>query len=250
MSGFVRSSWRLGFQTSPIILVGGLAAGVPGQMLPIIVLTEGASIISGALTGDLPSSLDAFFAQFTPIPSGSLIEQDIAHYPFANQQVAANAVITEPLRIAMRMDCPAKEPGDYVNKLAVLTALQAALSAHNAAGGLYTVATPSFIYVNCILRRLTDISGAQSNQVQYQWLYEFEQPLVTVQAGQQAYGNLLQKIAQGTQLTSAPTWSSIDTSTANVLGGAATSLINGAGQLPGMISGGAQSIGNAIGGIL
>jgi hypothetical protein len=88
----------------------------------------------------------------------------------------------------------------------VLTALQAALSAHNASGGLYTILTPSFIYTNCIMTALTDISGAGSNQVQYQWLFDFEQPLVTLQAAQQAYSSMLNKIASGTQMTGAPAW--------------------------------------------
>lgn len=247
---FTQTAFRLGYSISPIILVGGIASAIPGQMLPIVVLTEGASIIEGALTGSLPSSLSDFFAQFTPIPSATLIDQDVAHYPFANQQVAANATITNPLRINIRMDCPARGNGEYVTKLATLTALQAVLSAHNAAGGLYTIATPSFIYTNTILRRLTDISGAESKQVQYQWLFEFEQPLVTVQAGQQAYSNLLQKISGGTQITGLPSWSGIETAASNVLGGAASSLITGANSLAGMVTGGAQSIGNAITGVL
>ena len=75
-----------------------------------------------------------------------------AYLPY-RLSVAANAVITDPLRINIRMDCPAKGNGEYVTKLATLTALQATLSAHNAAGGLYTIATPSFIYTNTILRR-------------------------------------------------------------------------------------------------
>ena len=208
MSGSVfRTIAQVGYQISPIILTGGLAAGVPGGLLPIITFTEGVSLITGLLAGSFPTSLDQFFAQFIVIPSGKLISQQIAHYPFANQQVAANATITEPLTVSVRMDCPANGPGAYVAKLAVLTALQAALSAHNAAGGLYTIATPSFIYTNCILKELTDISGGGSAQVQYQWQFDFEQPLVTLQAAQQAYSALLNKINGGTQIAGAPAWS-------------------------------------------
>lgn len=199
--------FQLAYQTSPIILTGGLAQSIGGY-LPIVCLTEGVSLLTGAIAGEFPTSLDDFFAQFTVIPSGKLITQQIGHYPFANQSVAANAVITEPLTVSVRMDCPAKGAGEYVAKLAVLTALQAALSSHNASGGLYTIMTPSFIYTNCIMTALTDVSGAGSAQVQYQWQFDFEQPLVTLQAAQQAYSALLNKIAGGTQIDGAPAWSS------------------------------------------
>ena len=217
--------WALGYQISPIILTGGIATGF-GGILPLITITEGASILEGVLTGQFPTSLDQFFAQFTVIPGGTLISQEIGHYPFANQATAANAVITDPLTLSVRMDCPANQPGSYVTKLATLTAVQAALSAHNASGGLYTIATPSFIYTNCLMLRLTDISGAGSNQVQYQWQFDFEQPLVTLAAAQQAYSALLNKIAGGTQITGIPAWSSISNAASAALG-SVTNLVSG-----------------------
>lgn len=232
MSG-TQTAFKLAFQITPILLVGGIAAGVPGNTLPIITLTEGASVIAGILTGSFPATLDDYFAQFTVIPAGDLIAQEIGHYPFANQQVAANAVITEPLSVQVRMDCPAKQGGDYVSKFGVLTALQAALSAHNSSGGLYTVLTPAFAYVNCLMKSLKDISGAGSTQVQYQWLFDFEQPLVTVQAAQQAYSNLLNSIASGGQQSSTPSWSSISTAAQ----GAGSTIVNGLGNV-GSIAGG------------
>ena len=242
MSGSItRSLFELGFQASPIILVGGIAQDIPGQMLPIISITEGVSLISGLLTGSFPTSLDQFFAQFTVIPSGKLITQQIGHYPFANQAVAANAVIAQPLTLSVRMDCPASAPGSYVTKLAVLTALQATLSAHNAAGGLYTIATPSFIYTNCIMTDLTDISGAGSQQVQYQWQFDFEQPLVTLQAAQQAYSALLNKIAGGTQITGQPAWSGPAVSAASPVTGAGASVA-GAQNLVGVPAGNAAPV--------
>lgn len=237
MSGSVFSTlFALGFQKSPIILVGGLAQDIPGQMLPIISITEGVSLITGIISGNFPTSLDDFFADFTVIPSGKLITQQIGHYPFANQAVAANAVIAQPLTLSVRMDCPARGGGDYVTKLAVLTALQAALSAHNASGGLYTIATPSFIYTNCILTDLTDISGNGSAQVQYQWQFDFEQPLVTLPAAQQAYSALLNKIGGGTQISGFPSWSSPSISAASPITGAAAGVA-GAQNLVGIPAG-------------
>jgi hypothetical protein len=236
---FFSPLFSLSYQISPILLTGGLATDVPGGLLPIITFTEGVSLITGLLAGSFPTSLDQFFAQFMVIPSGKLISQQIAHYPFANQQVAANAVITDPLTVSVRMDCPANTPGSYVSKLAVLTALQAALSAHNAAGGLYTIATPSFIYTNCILKELTDISGGSSAQVQYQWQFDFEQPLVTLQASQQAYSALLNKINGGTQIPSgAAAWSGPAVSASPATGGGVGTIVgaNTQGALSGVAS--------------
>jgi hypothetical protein len=218
--------FKLGYQISPIILTGGIATDI-GGILPIVALTEGVSGILGLLGGNIPTSLDDFFANFMVLPGGTLIEQDLGRYPFANQATAANAVITEPLTLSVRMDCPANNNGGYVAKLAVLTALQAALSAHNAAGGLYTVATPSFIYENLLMRRLSDISGAGSKQVQYQWQFDFEQPLVTLQAAQQLYSSLINKITGGMQMPGIPSWSSIS----STVSGGFNSAVSGIGGL-------------------
>jgi hypothetical protein len=239
MSGALFSTaFKLGYQISPIIMTGGIASSIPGQMLPLITITEGASVLTGILSGSFPTSLEKFFAQFTVLPGSQLISQQIGHYPFANQAVAANAVIAQPLTVSVRMDCPANSNGAYISKLATLTALQAALSTHNAAGGLYTVATPGFIYPNLIMTALTDISGAGSNQVQYQYQFDFEQPLVTLQAAQQVYSSLLNKIAGGTQITQ-PTWSGLASSVGSQLSGAASAVVKGASGLIGLTPTGA-----------
>ena len=39
LASAARSAYQLAFQVSPIILQGGIAAGTPGGMLPIIGLT-------------------------------------------------------------------------------------------------------------------------------------------------------------------------------------------------------------------
>ncbi len=243
MSGSIfRSIFQLGFQASPIVLTGGVAAGVPGQMLPIMVITEGVSIVAGALSGSFPTSLDQLFAQFTVIPNATLISQVIAHYPLANQAVASNAVITQPLKVSVRMDCPANSNGAYVTKIATLTALQAVLSAHNASGGLYTVVTPSLIYTNCLLENLSDISSSESRQVQYQWQFDFEQPLVTLQAAQQAYSGLLNKISSGTQMSSTPSWSGPDASAGGSSGNASSAVVSGSGNLTGSLTGNSNPV--------
>lgn len=183
MSGIGRSSWKAVFQASPIILSNGIGSFMPGQMLPLTAITEAVNFPLGLLGGSTPQSTDDFFAAFMPVSGGTLIEQEIARYPFANQVVAANAVIGQPLRVSMLMVCPAKSNLSYFTKLAIISALQAAFVLHNNNGGTYIVATPSYIYPNCIFRRMSDVSAGVSKQPQSAWLLEFEQPLIALTSG-------------------------------------------------------------------
>lgn len=194
----VASLFQLGFQISPIILTGGIAAGIPGGMLPVVSLTEAASFIGGILGGSVSASLDDFFAHYEPLPGSTLIDNQIGHYPFANQIIAANAIIVQPLRISLRMICPVNSANGYAAKLLTMTALQMALYQHNLQGGTYTVATPSFAYTNLVMLGLRDISQGESKQVQHTWQWDFEQPLITLQQAQQAQSSLMSKLTNGT----------------------------------------------------
>lgn len=183
MSSASRNAWKAVFQASPIIMSNGVAAFMPGQMLPLSLITEAIDYPLGLLGGSVSQSLDNLFAAFMPVSGGTLVEQEIARYPFANQVVAANAVIGQPLRINMLMVCPAKSKLSYYTRLAIISALQAAITLHNNNGGTYIVATPSYIYPNCIFRRMSDVSGGVSKQPQSAWLLEFEQPLIALTQG-------------------------------------------------------------------
>lgn len=179
-----RSLWKSAFQASPIIFSGGISAFMPAQMLPLSAITEALSFPLGLIGGDRVSGdADNFFASFAPVSGGTLVEQEIARYPFLNQVVAANAVIGQPLHIAMLMICPARNNLGYPLKLAIISALQAAVTLHNNNGGTYIVATPSYIYPNCIFRRMSDVSSGISKQPQSAWLLEFEQPLIALGSG-------------------------------------------------------------------
>lgn len=205
------AAYKLSFQISPIILNGGLASAIPGGMLPIISITESLNFVSGLLgSGGEDVNLDGFFANFEPLPGTEMIDQTIGNYPFANQAVAANAVIAQPLPISLIMICPARETIGYATKLAVMTALKATLQQHNAQGGTYTVATPSGFYDNCLLVRVVDASAGQSKQAQDRWRWDFVQPLLTLQQAQQAQNSLMSKMSNGTQLTGdPPAWSGL-----------------------------------------
>jgi hypothetical protein len=138
------------------------------------------------------------------MPGGSLIANSYGTYPFANQSVAANAVIGEPLRVSLKMTCPARSGGGgFAAKLPVLTALQALLELHSNTGGTYTVATPSYLYTNCLLKDLRHIGDTSPSQPQSIWQWDFDQPLLTEQQAVIAYNGMMQNIVGGTPSTGA-----------------------------------------------
>ena len=199
MSGALRTLAQLAYQVSPIILTGGIATPLPGGALPIIFLTESVALVGGLLTGaGLPSSLDDFFAQYLPISGGTLIDQQIGNYPFANQMIAANAVIQQPLKISLQMIAPSRQSGDMLTKLPIMTLVQSALAQHNATGGLYTIATSAYVYTNCLMTGFTDITPSSDyKQWQIIWQLDFQQPLVTQAQATNTFNALLSNINNG-----------------------------------------------------
>lgn len=199
-------AYKLSFELSPIMLVDGIATNIYGGMLPIVALTEAVNFIAGLLNGPENLSLDNFFAHFEPMPGATLIEQQIAEYPFANQAVAGNATIQQPLHLAMKMTCPATGLLGYPAKLVTMTALRASLNQHNQLGGTYTIVTPSYLYTNGIMLGMRDIGG-QGKQVQEQWQMDFRFPLLTVSEAQSIQNSLMSKLTGGTQTDAQPAWS-------------------------------------------
>lgn len=189
--------YKLAYQISPIILTGGAASFIPGGLMPIVALTEAANFVTGLLSGGTEASLDSFFCHFMPMPGGTIIDNQVGEYPFANQTVAANAIIAQPLRISMKMICPVKGEGGYVTKLATLIALQTALTNHNATGGTYTIATPAYLYTNCIMTAFRDITSGETRQPQSEWQIDFVQPLLTLSQAASALNSLMSKISSG-----------------------------------------------------
>jgi hypothetical protein len=210
--------WKLAFEISPIVLTGGIATNIPGGALPIVALTEPLNFLDGLLSGGADLGLDDFFAHWLPLPGSSYLDQQIGQYPFANQAVAANAVIRQPLQISMRMICPAKDELGWAIKLATISALVATLAQHNASGGTYTIATPSYFYTNCVMRGMRDTANAASKQPQNTFQFDFEQPLLTLQDAEQAYNNLMGQLANGQQTTAtsgALSWSGLSPTVGN-----------------------------------
>ena len=168
--------FRLGYEISPIILVGGIVQQYINEpYLPITVLTEILDV-SGFISGE-------FFAHYKPLANSTLIDFDVAEYPFANLTMAANAVVLKPLSISLLMTCPAQNPGGYILKLAIMTLLQQVITNHVLQGGHFIVLTPAQIYNNCLLTTVRDVSSPSDKQVQLQYQWDFVQPLLTESAG-------------------------------------------------------------------
>jgi hypothetical protein len=186
---------QLSFQVCPIVLTGGIAGQVPGGVLPMLSLFY-ASGSALQLPYDI-NDLDDAFGAFNVLPGGTLIAQTIGKYPFANQYVAANAVIREPLTLSIIMDAPMRGQDAWRTKLMVMTALKAALDTHNNNGGTYTVMTPACVYQNLIMTALTDNSRGNNSLPQNAWRFDFEKPLVTLADVNGAQNQFMQKLTNG-----------------------------------------------------
>lgn len=192
------AAFKLSFAISPIVMTGGIAANIPGGVLPVLSISDAISFVGGLLSpGDDVLDLDDYFAYFQPLPGGTLIDQTIGMYPFANQTVAANAVIQQPLAISMLMVCPAGRGGGYATKLATMQALVATFKQHNTSGGTYTILTPAYPYTDCVMLNIADVSSSATKQVQNAFKLDFLQPLVTLAAAQAAQNALMSQISSG-----------------------------------------------------
>lgn len=204
-----RDIYTLAFQVSPIIFVNGIAKSVPGKMLPFIfTVGELVGIVQGLASGGL--SMSAFPVYFVPVPGGQAIAQTAATYPFANQNVAANAVVKQPKSLSLRMLMPVRATAGYATKLALFSAIQATFEKHNDMGGLYTVATPAMIYEDMVMLDAVDITSGDTKQQQIDWQINFTQPLVTASSAKYAYSNMMAKAAGGQK--SAGNWSGLSSS--------------------------------------
>lgn len=226
----MRASYDLAFQISPIILTGGIATPTNGGALPVIALL---GQLAGFAQGVL--SNNDVYARFVPMPGATAINNSIGMYPFADQHVAGNAYINEPLNISLQMIAPVKDTAGYLTKLSLFTALRNSFFKHIEAGGTFTVLTPSMIYQNCLMMSMTDVSGSNTHQQQILWRIDFTQPLITKAQAKAAVNGLMDVFNNGKKLTGQPTWGA---------GAAAVGkAVNQFGQ-------GAQNVLNAVDGIL
>lgn len=199
LSSSGRDIFDLAYRISPIILTGGLAKSTYTNALPIVALTEGLSFANSLLTSGSVNNLDNFFAHFDIPAGGTLINNMIGQYPFANQSVAANAIIQNPLNLSVVMHCPMSGRGAAVTKMSTIMALQASLDLHNQMGGTYTIITPAYLYTNMVMNMMRDISQAGPTQPQSMFQFDFTRPLTQISQLQQVKSTLMAKLANGTK---------------------------------------------------
>lgn len=227
---FTRELYRLGFEISPVILCEGIAQAIPGGMLPIVALTQSASFVTGLLSGASNlTNMDKYFCHWRAAQGGTMLDYEIGRYPFANQTVAANALLAMPLQISLLMDAPVNENTGAMTKLVSHSALQATLQAHANLGGTFIVATPALIYSGCILKSIRDVTGGGGSDPtpQRQWLWSFEQPLVSEAQAGQAVNNYISKIDAG-DVTTSSAWTNTVAALGNTsLGGSVSDAITG-----------------------
>jgi hypothetical protein len=197
-------SWKIQYSISPIILTGGLATA-QGGAIPIVSITNPGDSLS-QVSDASNAQLDGLFATYRVMAGGTFINNRVGTYPFANQAIAANAIIADPLTISVAMICPAGNQGGYSTKSSLMTTLLSTLALHNNLGGTYSVVTVSKIYINCILTGMRDISGAESNQTQHTFQLDFYQPLVSQAAATAALNGLMTKMSNGTPIMGTPNW--------------------------------------------
>ena len=211
-----RASWQMLMQMSPIFLKDGLIPpSIPGRLLPIILATEVINFPLGILSSGTLPSLDDAFCHFQPTGGAMVINQQMATYPFANQAVAANSIVTQPLQVSFQMTCPARGALSYWAKLAKMQVLIEVMRRHNGAGGLYALVTPSFVYRNCVMRTMRDASSAQTKQVQNVWVLDFEKPLLTLEDAadiEESLSGILKKLDGGQQINGMPQTTSVASS--------------------------------------
>lgn len=233
ISGIGRVAFELAFQCAPIILQNGVAAAIPGGMLPLLAVTEAPSFIGGLLAGGATPSLDEFFASFMPLPGSTLEDWQIGNYSFANQAVAANALIAQPLKLSMMMTCPARPAsGGYPTKILTMMALKQLLDTHISQGGTFIVVTVSNFYTNLLLTQMTDATPAGAKQTQAQWQLDFVAPLLTLEQAQAVQNSLMSKLTTGTAIDGQPAWSGVSPSTGASGAGVTPSVIPAASGTP------------------
>lgn len=198
----MRSAYDLAYQVSPIILTGGNF----GSGMPVIgLIGQLASLAQGVLTNGA-LSLDDFYARYLILPGNTAISNSVGTYPFANRQVAGNAIIEQPRNLSLLMIAPVRDAGGYLTKMALFTALQTSFVNHNRAGGTYTIMTPALIYQDCVMTAMTDVTTSDTRQQQVQWQIDFYKPLISSIDANAAFNNQLSAISGGQVLTqSSPT---------------------------------------------
>ena len=102
------------------------------------------------------------------------------------------------------MIAPAQTPGGYDIKLQLFSTIIQTLNQHIGQGGLFTVATPAFVYNTALLLTIRDITGPDQIQPQVLWQWDFYAPLISLADATATMNNLYSKMSNGTQILGDP----------------------------------------------
>jgi hypothetical protein len=210
------------YELSPITLIGGVAQQMYGGVLPLLSIIQALDYNQG-ITGGSSVTSDNAFAHFYPLQGTNIIFNQIGSYPFANMSIAANAILAQPLNIALLMTCPVNANTPYSVRQSIFQSIQSTVKQHNQLGGTYNVATPCFYFDNTIMIALTDVSDSQSLQPQIKWRWDFQRPLVTLEEAAQIQSSFMSKISSLTQTDGSPSGIASTVGQQPTLGGTAIS---------------------------
>lgn len=205
VAGASQATWQALYQVNPLFLSGGSFANVPGGLFPFTGL---AGALLGVVQGALGSG-SPYLGEWMVMPGGKMLSQAAATYPYASQQVAANATVQEPLTLSMLLRAPVKDGFGYSTKPAIWSSIQAALTQHNNAGGTYTIFTSALFYQNGLLLDVFDATDGSTKQLQTDWQFDFFFPLITQAQAAYSFSNAMSKLAGGQQVTGAPSWAAL-----------------------------------------
>ncbi|MXV44320.1 hypothetical protein GS501_04575 [Saccharibacter sp. 17.LH.SD] len=196
-----RTTFKLGYQISPLILTGGVAEKMGGAV-PIIVYTQAVALLNGLVAGGISGKLegydlDSMWCHWSPMSGATLVDNSIAEYPYANQSVAANAMVVNPLTLSMQMICPPSGAGAMATKLATLQSLQVILNKHAQLGGAYIVITPGQVYTGMLLTRVSDTTPNPTAAAASQFQFDFTRPLTQKSENVQKQSTLMKKLSGG-----------------------------------------------------
>ena len=166
----------LAANSSPLNLFGTSVNWIQGLSnfgIPIVAITETLSV-----AGNIDIPRQPLFT-FRPLPGGTLWKSEVAEYPFFTNQIAAVSQVQQPLNISLVSSCPANKDSTFTIKLATFEALRWVIQQHVNAGGTFTVLTPAYMYTDCLLTQIIDVSDGTTNQSQVSWQWDFVQPLLT-----------------------------------------------------------------------
>ena len=214
VAGASRAGWKALYQVNPLFMVGGSFVGLPGQVFPF-------SGLAGALLGVVQGALGSgspYIGEWLVMPGGKMVSQAAATYPFASLQIAANATVQEPLSLSMLLRAPVKDGFGYLTKPAIWTSIQAALTAHNNAGGTYIIFTPGLFYQGGILLDVFDATDGETKQEQVDWQFDFFFPLITQQGASASFSSAMQTMQGGGPVNGTLNWSATARGIANAVG--------------------------------